>query len=368
MNKSTFTSCGARKAVPAGARLVPMIGLLLALAVSTGAVRRTPQPIQNLLARLEVGRPVTQGRLTVVPIYDDRKTKRAGFITLEEALKRGWLEITELDGGRVPRVRMSNLSKYRIFVMGGEILTGCRQDRILAQDLLIGPGRRNLVVPVFCVEQGRWSAVSDRFTSKSNLGTPSLRARALTKAPEAQAEIWGKISEQNRKMGVRSDSDAFQAAYEAPQHKEALKQLEAGVRRNLKLKEDVIGVVIGLGGRVVGVDIFADPSLFLKLWPKILKSSALSSLQGEGNGRLTQELAADFLRGLQGRRFETKPSLDLGFELMVCDSDLQAGALVVEGAVLHLAGFPREERRKVIREPETEQRLPVIRRIVPERR
>jgi len=332
-----------------------------ALAVSAGAAPQAPDSIQDLLVRLEVGRPVSHGCLTVVPVYADRARDPAGCVTLEEALARGWLEISELDGGRVPLVRMSNLSKRRIFVMGGEILTGCRQDRIQARDLLIGPGRRDLAIPVFCVEQGRWSAVSPRFTSKANLGTPSLRARAMTGAPGAQAEIWGKISEQNRRLRIRSDSDAYQAAFEASGRKTAIDRVEAGVRRELKLGPDVVGVVIGLGNRVVGVDIFADAALFRKQWPKILKSSALSSLQIEEEGRLTRDRAADFLRGFQGRRFQARPALDLGSELFVSDSDLQASALVFKGSVLHLAGFPVKERIRVIKKVDPEHRVRVIR-------
>ena len=113
-----------------------------------------------------------------------------------------------------------------IFLMGGEILTGCRQDRILAGDILLAPGTKDLLVPVYCVEQGRWTHVSQGFSSKKNLGTPALRARAQEKSPSAQSEIWGKIAEENSVMGVASATGAYQDAYDKEENRDRISRIE----------------------------------------------------------------------------------------------------------------------------------------------
>ncbi|OGD17875.1 MAG: hypothetical protein A2W03_17745 [Candidatus Aminicenantes bacterium RBG_16_63_16] len=329
----------------------------LAVALLTGFKTATvvPQdggnPVQAMVRRLELGRPVSHGNLTIVPVYLNRVLDRTRYATLEDALKNGWITITEVEGGRVPQVKISNLSKQLIFLMGGEILTGCRQDRILAGDILLAPGTRDLLAPVFCVEQGRWTHISQNFFSKQNLGTPALRARAQEKSPAAQSQIWGKIAEENEVMGVSSSTGAYQDAYEKDENRARIMKIEEKMSGIPRLHADTVGVVVGLGGEVVSADIFTNPDLFLKQWPKILKSSALSSLGSAKGGALDRNAAAGFLESFMGRKYRSQAGLDLGLEYSAIDSAANIQALVYNDATLHLAGFPQDEDRlKVIRD------------------
>ena len=134
--------------------------------------------INYLLDSIEIGNPVYNENLTIFPIYRNNKSKEYNFTLLEEALKKNYLKITELDGGNVPEVNITNKSDKIIFLMGGEVITGCKQDRIVARDVIIDSKRKDLIVPVYCVEQGRWSYNSNNFYSKKNIGTYKLRAEA----------------------------------------------------------------------------------------------------------------------------------------------------------------------------------------------
>jgi hypothetical protein len=343
--------------------------MTLAMAVLTlallGAVRPAAvaqdsrNPIRDMVGRLELGKAVSHGSLSIIPVYLDKVKDRTGYATLEDALKNGWISITEVEGGRVPQVKISNLSKQMIFLMGGEILTGCRQDRILAGDILLAPGTKDLLAPVYCVEQGRWTHVSQSFGSKKNLGTPALRARAQEKSPSAQSEIWGKIAEENRVMGVASATGAYQDAYDKEENRAQISKIEEKMAGLPRLHSDTVGVVIGVGGEVVSADIFANSDLFIKQWPKILKSSALTSLGHVHQIPLERAQAADFLRSLLGRQYRTQTGLDLGIEYTSIDSTANIQALAYNDGVVHLSGFPQEEDRiKVIRGDRTGLQLP----------
>ncbi|OGD10559.1 MAG: hypothetical protein A2Y86_02270 [Candidatus Aminicenantes bacterium RBG_13_62_12] len=349
-----------RKRISAAAAVLALAFLLPAWSGGAATQADATNPVASLVRVLEVGKPVTVRNLTIVPVYARRIADRTEYVTLEEALKTKAIEITEVDGGRVPQVKISNLSKSVLFLMAGEILTGCRQDRILAQDVLLAPGTKNLIVPVFCVEQGRWTANSTAFTSKENLGTYKLRARAAEQAPAAQSRIWEEVQAQNRNLGVASGTSAYQDAYDKEEHKKAIGGIEKTLADELKLSDDTVGVVVGLGARPVSADIFANAHLFKKQWPKILKSSALSSLHEKHDGVLSQKAAADFLRAFAGREYSRKPALDLGYELESGGAAAMFKALVLREAVIHMAGFPQEpDRMKVVDTPE--QRMPVIR-------
>jgi hypothetical protein len=319
-------------------------------------VQKTPvtadsaHPVKRMIRSLELGRPLDHGGLTIIPVHMDRIRDRASYYTLEDALRNRWISISEIDSGRVPQVKISNLSRHMIFLMGGEILTGCKQDRILAQDILLAPGTKNLLAPVFCVERGRWNETSGGFTSKQNLGTPALRATAQKKSAAAQSEIWERIALDNRKMGVASATEAYQDAYEKEENRAAILKIEKKMKDIPRLQDDTVGVIIGVGGEIVSADIFVNPKLFAKQWPKILKSSALSSLGGPKTSSLERDKAAAFLRSLLDRRYRTQSGLDLGTEYTSSGPDANIQALAYRSGVLHLSGFPQEKDRiKVVR-------------------
>jgi hypothetical protein len=315
--------------------------------------KEDPNPVRELVKRLELGRPISHGNLTVIPVHLDKIQDRFAYVTLETALEKGWITITEIEGGRVPQVKISNVSKHVIFLMGGEILTGCRQDRILANDILLAPGTRDLLAPVYCVEHGRWSATSGQFTSKKNLGTPEMRAKAQKKSPSAQSEIWAGIADQNRKMAVASPTEAYQEAFDKEENLAVIQKIEKKMKVFPRLHDDTVGVIIGLRGKLVSVDIFATPGLFAEQWPKILRSSALSSIGDPGKNDLDRGRAAEFLKSFLDRTYRRQAGLDLGFEYSSTATDAHILALSFQNNIVHLSAFPQEKDRvKVLqREP-----------------
>jgi len=337
-----------KKMVLAMALLAPA---LLAGSATGPVAQEKFNPIGDLVKRLELGKPMSYGGLTIIPAYLDKVQDRTSYSTLDEALKNGWITITEVESGRVPQVRISNTSKRLIFLMAGEILTGCRQDRILASDILLAPGTKDLMAPVYCVEQGRWSHTSDRFYSKENLGTPALRAKAQDMSGGAQSEIWERIADQNRVMGVPSATGAYQDAFEKKETLSEIRKIEERMKGIPRLHDDAVGVVIGVGGRVVSADIFADPDLFARQWSKILKASALASIGGTKGEGLDRNEAAAFLKSFLRRSYQRRQGLDLGFEYSSSDSGASIQALVYNEGIVHLSGFPQEtDRIKVVRD------------------
>jgi len=211
------------------------------------------------------------------------------------------------------------------------------------------------------VEQGRWNFTSSNFYSKENLGTFKLRSVAQIKNPSAQSEIWNQIATENRKMGVTSDSSAYQAAYDKEENKAEILRIERTFQNVPHLYEDTTGVIIGLAGKIVSVDIFANEGLFKKQWPKILKSSALSSISCNLAGNITQKEAVELLKRFFDLEYIQKPGIDLGIEYTYTDQSLNINSLTQKDKVVHLAGFPQEkERASVIQESGRDERVKVI--------
>ena len=146
------------------------------------------------------------------------------------------------------------------------------------------------------------------------------------------------------------------------ENKAIITKIEKEPQKVPELYVDTIGVVIGLGDRIVSVEIFANPHLFKKQWSKILKSSALSSISTRREGAISQKRAVNFLKSFVGRNFKQKRGVDLGNVWSVNDSAVNANALAYRYSVIHLACFPQEEERMgVLKSRESEDRNRVIR-------
>ena len=319
-------------------KLISLFTLFSPISIFTINVKE----INYLLDSIEIGKPVYNKNLTVIPIYRINKNKENNFILLEEALRKNYLKITELDEGNVPQVNITNKSDKIIFLMGGEIITGCKQDRIVARDIIIGAKRKNLIIPVYCVEQGRWSYNSNNFYSKKNLGTYNLRAEAQ-KSNGDQSKIWIEVSKYVNKNNIKSKSFNYQDVYENKEIKDKIKSIEKDLTNIINLKNNTTGVIIAVGDNVISLDIFVSQYMFKEYWPKILKSSAFSSVNEETKKRITINNVIKFIQKLKSKDYLKKEAIDLGEEYSLINKEINANSIIYQNNIIHIAGFPGEE-------------------------
>jgi len=342
--------------------IIWLAGLAL-IGLSCGIVQAQPQDIQTLFRSLAVGEPVSYENLTVIPVYGSAIIDRSIYTTLDEALANNWLEIVEQKRASVPQVRVSNHSHNYVFLMGGEIISGGRQDRVIARDVLLAPRVRHVNVPVYCTEQNRWNQQTARFYSKKNLGTWRIRATSQYSPAGAQTSIWSDISTSLRNLGVRSSTGAYQSAYEQKGVRDEIRRHEQYLSAVPRLRGDAVGVVIAVGPNIISADIFGSPQLFRGLWPKILKSAALSAINDRRAGRIDPQAAVAFLNCVYRADFTIQGAVNLGREYSAFDNNVNVNALAFRHNVLHLAAFPRGIGTYPIDSNYApEQRIPVIRR------
>ena len=79
------------------------------------------------------------------------------------------LEITELDdSGVVPELRVRNHAEIPVLILDGEELKGAKQNRIVNISILLKENFET-IIPVSCVEQGRWSYTSRNFKDSDRI-------------------------------------------------------------------------------------------------------------------------------------------------------------------------------------------------------
>jgi len=135
------------------------------------------------------------------------------YKTLDEAVEKGYIKIEEKKVNEVKEVTVRNSSSYYILLLAGEIIKGGKQTRTISEDIILSPKSKSVNIPVFCVEQGRWSKDYDKFGSGKSIVSPSIRKEINAKKCD-QSGVWEGVAKQNEKCKVYSKTGSFQDLYE----------------------------------------------------------------------------------------------------------------------------------------------------------
>src|SRR6185369_10122870 len=182
-----------------------------------------------------------------------------------------------------------NLSNQDIYVQAGDIVRGGDQDRMISMDFIVPPNSGRMPIAAFCVETGRWSKRGNEenasFGSSENMiATKDLKLAA--KRERSQEAVWKNVSLAQEKLGknvggnVQSSASAssMELSVENAKVKESTEAYIKELSGILQGKSDVIGYVFAINGNVNSADVYASRALFAKLWPKLLKASAVEAV------------------------------------------------------------------------------------------
>lgn len=145
------------------------------------------QAILDRLATVRVAAPQTVHNLAMFPLLDSGDMEPA-YLTLDEALKQHVITIDEVsESGSVPELKLVNLGALPVLLMDGEELVGAKQNRILNLTILVA-ALTTTVIPVSCVEAGRWSRRSATFGSADRTHYAAGRAMKMEQVSESLKE------------------------------------------------------------------------------------------------------------------------------------------------------------------------------------
>jgi len=283
--------------------------------------------------------PVTHQNLTIYPVLSKTPRLEDRFVTLEEGLRDGTVEIVEMGaraaaalndlrarqaaqnttesadksdnddeeevneeaiaqlfaGNDVNRLTVINRGAKPVYLMPGEIIVGGSQDRTIAEETVVAATGKPVELNVYCVEHGRWGArdvatiatvlnevapeswSGEEVAAEANEGKFVAKAGTLSKSA-GQIKVWEEVGKANAASGANWDADAFTANYVDEKIVERLAPYMEALNNPVSDGERVVGVVVAINGKIETVDVFESTPLFRKLWPQLLKSFALDAL------------------------------------------------------------------------------------------
>jgi hypothetical protein len=292
--------------------------------------------------------PVTYENISLFPVVASSQQDTSAFLTLDEGLSSGEVIVSEQGAAGLARTRdlrrspvpdyrsapavnqlvLVNRSKRPLLLLAGELVSGGKQDRIIAKDRIVAPGAEPLPLDVFCVEHGRWSSGS-QFAASKMIVHPSVREQAALK--QDQNEVWNAVragsagsmpvgntprpsapprvssSEIADTIASAAPTQSYAKIYEGSRVGASVEEFTAQLQKRFAkstsgLKgERVVGVVVAYGGEVAWSDIFASGDLFDHYWPKLLRSYAVEAVaRPTFRETASADDARGFLRRLKG--------------------------------------------------------------------
>lgn len=243
----------------------------------------TPRAISNY----RLSGPYTHKNLSIFLVHGKSAVVSKKFITLQEALEQKKVIVYETKS--VNELAIENTSSEDVYVQSGDIVKGGQQDRMIAVDLIVPPKSGRMPIAAFCVESGRWSKrgseQAGQFSSSAEVAsTKDLKLAA--KGTKSQGAVWENVTVAQDKISrnisetvnVTSSPSSLQLSLEnkklnrtADEYIKALSNIVSG-------KDDVIGYVFAINGKVNSADVYASTELFRKLWPKLLRANAVEAI------------------------------------------------------------------------------------------
>lgn len=226
---------------------------------------------------MDVGEPVIAHNIAVVPLYTKKAPPYDEYIVLEEAQAAKSVRVSETKGGEVDKLVVKNqdTDKRPLYLLGGEVVLGGKQDRMVVGDTVVDPATTR-TLEVRCVEQGRWAGADLTFHSSESVAHPDLRKAALFKG---QGDVWSEVARKSDVSKVSSNTGTYRRVLQDKAVRDRIKgyldELQSKVPRNEKLT----GLAVAINGNLELVDVFDSPRLYAKLERKLLASYVLAALE-----------------------------------------------------------------------------------------
>lgn len=302
------------------------------------------QVIAETLSNIHLGEPSSHFNLTVFPLLS-LTAANPEYLILDEALEQGLARITEVsESGSVPELAFENDAGRRVLLVDGQELVGARQNRVLNLSILVAP-KSKVVIPVSCVEQGRWRYVSPSFASAKRNLYAKARAEKMSQVSHSlrragsrrsnQARLWDSIADKSARMASYSETGAMSDIY--AQQQETLRTYTGAFTP----QDSQVGAVFSINGKVVGADLFDAPTTFRKLMAQLVESYAMDAIEEPTNPApvTSAHEVRQFIADLEAASTEHFSPVGEGVDIRLSGEALAGGALVADGRVVHLAAF-----------------------------
>ena len=312
-------------------------------------INRKAQPMTtaylNDITSLKPGAPITRGGVTLIPIFDPKQRGASIRIAGDE------LVVSELESPTVPELQVHNPTSHDLLIPAGRILSGGRQTRVVNVSIVVPAGAR-IVIPVSCVEAGRWSGRSGFFNS-GRMASRRMRVakqRSVKNSVDrhntkrsAQGEVWNTISFELSSRGVNHEESLFLGVDDDLNHRSDRLAVVNDLIDN-GVQADQVGVAVAHGDRILGVEVFPSSEALKASWEAIVRAAVIDADEFESQPQSVDAKAGikaleDFLAEVARTGGTEAEGCGRGTEVHVETPRFVAHGLRVDGELIYCNAF-----------------------------
>jgi len=295
------------------------------------------------IKNITIGQPVRRKGLSIFPLSVPG-TRAHGAKIADDTLV-----VTELTSANVPELQVHNPGNVPMLIPAGRVLEGGRQTRTVNVSILV-PAGATIVIPVSCVEAGRWHGGhsfrdSKRVTSREvrrrmARGVKSNLDHTGSKFSD-QREVWNAIDDELRMRSISHDSSLYLSAYGHVERDPELRMLAEELITN-GVQPGQTGIAVAHGGKVIGMEVFASEEDLRASWEALVQSALLdlSVVDTTVEATATEDDVRSFVGLFADSPATTAKGTGIGTEYHVADDTVVGQALVDEaGELMHAFAY-----------------------------
>lgn len=247
--------------------------LFLLISLSNAANAQTDFTFPSLV--VEYDSAIIFRHLKLIPIKRIEQVTDSNFttpnsISLNAGMGKGTVKLKERGNYMLDNINVlliENNSGKDLVIKSGEIVMGGRQDRVFARDTILASGKQHLV-PVYCIEENRWSEKERKFIFR---GTTGSGLQTIIDTAQNQTKVWDEIRrllKQNNQTG----SSSYAALLNNKKVADTSQQYIRHFLQQLRSKDSsIVGIIASTGHKMLGADVFISTSLFYQTLPGLLE-------------------------------------------------------------------------------------------------
>ena len=286
-----------------------------------------------MLKHAKLGESVFMRNLLIYPIQGSIDVG-ISVASIDDVLDDMRGEFCELDTPDINRISFCNRGDTPVLMLDGEEIIGSLQNRIIADSTFVD-AHMTSSIPVICAEEGRWSELGTFKTGYCSYpGIRAILSRQGKRENGAQKKVWKEIE---RKLTITKTLSTTSSMHDI------YNNLDDEVTRYVEdfsgLNHNTIGFIGVAGNKILGCDLFSDPSTYRHFEHKLLRSYALDAIEHRkpsGGNIDTEDFLQDINNSLDKKKFSTKTH-----HFTLRGDSFSGQGINYRNRIIHLSAFPK---------------------------
>lgn len=299
------------------------------------------EQIQKLSDSIIYEAPIHWNDVAILPFKLSREIFK-DYIGLSDAIKKETFVCKEIDeSARVSQIKCINKTRSNVLIIEGEHIIGGKQNRVVNITILVKKNS-TVIIPVSCVEEGRWSSLNRKFQDSRNLAFIDLRRNLRKTVNESykrrksyesdQSLIWNTVYQKAYCMATPTMTGAMEDIYSF-----VLPRINFDYAK-FRINPDIQGIIVFKKKKVENVEFISNPKVFSEFYHKYINSLYLSYDESKFNVNADYEKLADtFWKKLSEVELQSIEAIGVGQNYIGSIDDLNISLFTYENDLVYFS-------------------------------